>query len=86
MTISSPKPKLWECRYLKVEIPRVIVVHLKGESVLVEDGPENPGARNHQGVGGRQSFESFLENPSPWTEDFPELYLLVRRAVSAASA
>lgn len=81
MRIQSPKPDLWECRYLKGKNPWLIVVDLQNRTVHVHDGPENPTARSHEGMGGTQSFESFIKSPAPWTKDFPDLTRMVRRAV-----
>lgn len=43
-------------------------------SVCFEDGPDFHTARAHEGQGGSQSINEFVNDPAPFVHDFPGLH------------
>lgn len=81
MQTARTTPAEWTCRYPERGAERLLRVQLSNGVVHVEDGPADDALRWHASSGGRQSFESFLERPAPWTRDFPEVAARVRAAI-----
>ena len=64
----------------------LVQVQLDGGYLHIEAGPADPEARRHEAGGGRQSYESYLEDPPGWVCDFPDLAEMVTKVVKSRVA
>ncbi|MBD3636189.1 MAG: hypothetical protein HUJ25_02515 [Crocinitomicaceae bacterium] len=54
---------------------RLVIFTVEGNNIHFEDGPENPTARGHEGMGGVQSIQEFKKRPYAWIYDYPGLHV-----------
>ena len=48
----------------------LLIIWYENGKVYFENGPENPTARAHEGMGGSQSIEEFFKDPYPWVDAY----------------